>query len=304
MSRRFRHRMEAALFWVVSLLLSIVSRRRALAMGAGLGRWWARLDARHVRIASENLHCAFPGWDAARVDHTARGVYAHFGGMLFDILWLGLRPKETMLDGAKLIGREHVDAAYAAGKGILFVTAHFGNWELHAAHHSLVSRSIGVVARPLDNPLLDARLVAFRSRGGNTVIYKRQALGRVLKMIRAGEGVAILIDQNVQASDGIFVDFFGRPAATTTVAAAVAVKTGCALIPVRSILHADGRYSLIYEPPVTWSASGDRQADIAAITQSLTTRIETWIREYPDQWLWLHRRWKTRPPGERTDEAS
>jgi KDO2-lipid IV(A) lauroyltransferase len=107
--------------------------------------------------------------------------------------------------------------------------------------------------------------------------------------------VAILIDQNVQEKDGIFVDFFGRPAATTTVAAALAVKTGCALIPAYTAIGPDGRYRAVYEPPLEWTPSGDRQADIARLTQQLTRVIEGWIREYPDQWLWIHRRWKTQP---------
>jgi Kdo2-lipid IVA lauroyltransferase/acyltransferase len=107
--------------------------------------------------------------------------------------------------------------------------------------------------------------------------------------------VAIVIDQNVQEKDGIFVDFFGRPAATTTVAAALAVKTGCALVPGRATLGADGRYRAVYDPAIEWTPSGDKQADIARITQALTRVIEGWIREHPDQWLWIHRRWKTQP---------
>jgi KDO2-lipid IV(A) lauroyltransferase len=107
--------------------------------------------------------------------------------------------------------------------------------------------------------------------------------------------VAILIDQNVQEKDGIFVDFFGRPAATTTVAAALAVKTGCALLPAHTIIGPDGRYRAVYEPPLEWTPSGDTQADIARLTQELTRVIEGWIREHPDQWLWIHRRWKTQP---------
>jgi KDO2-lipid IV(A) lauroyltransferase len=109
--------------------------------------------------------------------------------------------------------------------------------------------------------------------------------------------VAILIDQNVQRSDGVFVEFFGRPACTTTVAAALAVKTGCALAPVRTVLEPDGHYRLIYEPPLEWTPSGSRAADILRLTQELTGVVERWVRDTPEQWLWLHRRWKTQPPG-------
>ncbi len=154
---------------------------------------------------------------------------------------------------------------------------------------------VAVIARPLDNPLLDQRLVALRRSTGNTVIYKQKALAQVMKTIRSGGVVAILIDQNVLAKDGVFVEFFGRPAATTTVAAALALKTGCAIVPVRCALLPNGRYRMVYGPPVVWEGSGRRDEDVVALTQHLTSIIEGWVREHPEQWLWLHRRWKTRP---------
>jgi len=124
---------------------------------------------------------------------------------------------------------------------------------------------------------------------------QKRALATVLRLLREGSGVAVLIDQNVQEKDGIFVEFFGWPAATTTVAAALALKTGCALLPTRTLLLPDGRYRLVYDPPVALEPSGDRRADVAALTQALTRTIESWVRETPEQWLWLHRRWKTQP---------
>jgi KDO2-lipid IV(A) lauroyltransferase len=155
------------------------------------------------------------------------------------------------------------------------------------------------VARPLDNPALDARLVGLRTATGNTVVYKRKALATVLKELRAGRAVAMLLDQNVQAGDGIFVEFFGRPAATTTVAAALALKTGCALVPTWTELRDDGRYLLRYEPALAVNPDGDREAEVARITQEIARRTEQWIRRNPTQWLWMHRRWNTQPGAER-----
>jgi KDO2-lipid IV(A) lauroyltransferase len=177
----------------------------------------------------------------------------------------------------------------------VFCTAHFGNWEMHALGHSVAHGPVGVVARPLDNPLLDARLVRFRTRTGNTVIYKHKALAQVIRLLREGRNVAFLLDQNVQAQDGIFVEFFGRPAATTTVAAALALKTGAALVTARSELRADGVYELVYEAPIEVDASADREAEIRRLTQIIAARTEAWIRARPEQWLWMHRRWKTQP---------
>ena len=152
-----------------------------------------------------------------------------------------------------------------------------------------------MIARPLDNPALDRRLVSFRASTGNVVIYKQKALAQILTTLRAGRAVAVMIDQNVQAKDGIFVRFFGRPACTTTVAAALAVKTGAPIVPAHCVRRADGRYLMAYGPAVEWTRSGRRDDDIKALTQQLTSVIEGWVRETPEQWLWLHRRWKTQP---------
>lgn len=293
-----RRRLEARAAAVVSRLAHNLPRGLVRGLGRGLGRLWADLDRRHVAIAVENLRRAFPDWDEPRRLRTARGVYAHFGQVILDVLWLEGRSRETVLALVDVEGREHVEAALAAGRGAVLATAHIGNWELHGLAHGFTFGPIGVVARPLDNPALDRRLVAFRTAGGNAVIYKQMALAQVLRMLRGGGGVALLVDQNVQESDGLFVEFFGRPAATTTVAAALAVKTGCALVPCHTEMGPDGRYRMIYDPPVGGAASGRREDDIRRLTQVLTRHIEGWVRQAPEQWLWIHRRWKTQPaPG-------
>jgi KDO2-lipid IV(A) lauroyltransferase len=290
-----KQRLEGWAAAIVSLVLRGLPRGAALGLGAALGRLVAAADPRHVAIAVDNLRHAFPEWEEARFEATARSVYAHFGRMLFDILWLQWRSREELLAVVEVQGREHVEAAMATGRGVVMCAAHIGNWEVHGIAHGLLFGAIDVVARPLDNPSLDARLCAFRTMGGNRVVYKRKALAQVLGAIRAGRGVALLLDQNVQAKDGIFVDFFGRPAATTTVAAALALKTGCALVPSHTELRPDGRYALVYEAPLVWTSDGARDADLAVITQELARRTEAWVRATPEQWLWMHRRWKTQP---------
>jgi KDO2-lipid IV(A) lauroyltransferase len=294
-TRARRYAWEARAAAVVEALVRPMPRRWALALGRSLGRLLADLDPRHVRIAADNLGQAFPHWDEARRLRTARAVYAHFGQTLLDILWMNGQPRERLLSLIVEDGRENVDRVRAAGKGAVYVTAHFGNWEFYGVAWAWMGEPIGVVARPLDNPALDARLTAFRTRSGNTVISKRRALQDILRLLRQGAGVAILVDQNVQEQDGIFVEFFGRPAATTTVAAALAVKTGCALVPVHCEARPDGRYTFVYGRPLEWKSTGSREADIARLTQELTTEIEGWVRERPEQWLWMHRRWKTQP---------
>ena len=283
---------------MAALLGAIVRRlprRAALALGRALGRLLAALDRRHVRIAADNLHRAFPDWDEPRCLRTARAVYAHFGAVMTDVFWLEGRAREEVLALVEVEGREHAEAAIAAGRGAIYCMAHIGNWELHGIAHGWLLGAMGGVVRPLDNPGFDARLRAFRMASGNQMIYKRQALGQVIRAVRAGRGVAMLLDQNVKASDGIFVTFFGRPAATTPVAAALAAKTGCALVPCYAELLGDGRYRIHYEAPLHAAPSGDRDADTARLTQALASRTEAWIRRIPEQWQWMHRRWKTQP---------
>ncbi len=295
--RSARQRREARAADLLGALVRRLPRAWALALGRSLAGLYADLDRRHVRIACDNLRRAFPHWDETRVQRTTRGVYAHFGQVLFDLLWLRGRTLEEILPLVGFEGLEHSDTALRAGRGALMVSAHIGNWELHAIAHGMRFGAVHVVGRPLDNPSLDERLVALRQMGGNLVISKRRALPQILAGLRANRMVAVLIDQNVQERDGIFVDFFGRPACTTTVAAALAVKTGCALVPCHARLLEDGRYKLMLDAPLHWTPSGDRQADVAALTQRLTTIIEGWVRATPEQWLWLHRRWKTQPGG-------
>jgi Kdo2-lipid IVA lauroyltransferase/acyltransferase len=288
----------------VAALAAVVRRlprRAALAAGRAIGRFWGDADRRHLAIAADHLRLAFPDWPESSVLRTASDCYGHFGAGLVDILWLQGRPREEVLRLVDVVGREHVDAAMALGRGVVLASGHIGNWEVHGLVHGWVFGPIGVVARPIDDPALDARLVAFRSSGGNTVVYKQRALGQVLRMLRAGRSVALLLDQNVAADNGVFVDFFGRPAATTTVAAALAAKTGCAIVPSYPRLLPDGRYRLTYEPAISWDPTTSRDRGIFRITQRIAHRLEQWVRESPEQWLWMHRRWKTQPrPGEAT----
>jgi KDO2-lipid IV(A) lauroyltransferase len=294
--RETRHALESAAAALVSVLVRRLPRRAVLALGGRLGTLWGRLDRRHLAIAADNLRRAFPEWEEPRVQRTARGVYRHFGTVILDLLWMQGRSAEAMLALSDLEGVEHLQRARALGRGVLCPGAHFGNWELQAIASVPLIGDVASIARPLDNPALDRRLVALRTSTGNSVIYKRKALPQAIRALREGRILAVLIDQNVQEKDGVFVEFFGRPAATTTVVAALALKTGAAVVPVRCTLKPDGRYRMVYGPPVEWKGSGRRDEDVVALTQHLTSVIESWVRETPEQWLWLHRRWKTQPP--------
>jgi KDO2-lipid IV(A) lauroyltransferase len=226
------------------------------------------------------------------VERIVRGVFRHFGRLLMELLRVSRLPHDRLRAMCVFDGLERVAQALAHGRGALFVTGHFGFWELHALAHALACAPIAVVARPLDNPLLHDLLEQVRTSTGNQVIYRRGGLRRILRALQQNSGVAMLIDQHIQAPDGVMVDFFGRPASTTSAVAVLAHRTGAAVIPVFTLPLPDGRYRMVYEHPVDPPADESHEA-IRAFTQRCTDVLEMYVRKYPECWLWMHRRWRT-----------
>jgi len=182
---------------------------------------------------------------------------------------------------------------------VLIVTGHLGAWELSSFYHSLMSYPMGMVIRRLDNRRLDAYVNAIRCLHGNRVLHKDDFARGLLTAMRAGETVGILMDTNMRPPQGVFVEFFGRPACTASGLARVALKTGAAVLPGFMVWEpAEKKYVLHFGPELVFARSGDAEADALAATQACAAATEEWIRRYPDQWLWIHRRWKTRPAGE------
>ena len=174
---------------------------------------------------------------------------------------------------------------------MLLFTGHFGFWEINALVHALEIKPMSVLARPLDNPLLHHLLESVRRRTGNSVIYRRGAIRRVLRALADNQAVAILIDQHIQSADAVYVDFFNRPAATTSALAALALRTGAPVVPVFALPQPGGRFRMVYEHAVAPPRSDDPDA-IRAFTQRCTDVLEMYVRRYPDLWLWMHRRWR------------
>ena len=199
-------------------------------------------------------------------------------------------------------GLEHYLAARERGKGVLVLTGHLGAWELSSFYHSLVGYPMGLVIRRLDNPLVDALVNRIRCLHGNKVLHKDDFARGLITAMRAGESVGILMDTNMTPPQGVFVDFFGKAACTASGLARVALKTGAAVVPGFLLWEADqvsgGRYVLHFAEQIEIAPTEDQEADIVALTQRCTSVIESWVRRYPDQWLWIHRRWKTRPVGD------
>ena len=213
---------------------------------------------------------------------------------MFDLVEI-LAKGPSMVDPLCVIeGREHAERAHRSPHGVVLITGHFGNWETHGIIHAKHFGSFGVVARPLDNPTLNRAMTRLRESAGNEVIEKEHAMIRSMRRLKAGQGVAFVVDQNVQEKEGIFVNFFGRPACTTPFAAKLAIKTGAMVLPCRAVLTSDFKYRVIYDPPIDPRNFGTGDAAVVALTQSMMNTTESWIRGNPDQWLWMHRRWHTK----------
>ena len=221
-------------------------------------------------------------------------VYRSIARMLVSFARFPRIRRENISSLIRYDGFEHFEEALRRGKGVLFATGHLGNWELSAFAHAFLAAPMQVVVRPLDNPLIDALVERYRGLSGNNILSKRDFARPMLKALQRNEAVGILVDQNAALSEGVFVDFFGHKACVSPSFAKLAARTGATVIPGFAVWSVDeGRYILKFYPPV--EISGDAAVD----TQRIQSALERAIREHPGEWLWLHRRWKTRPPGEK-----
>jgi Kdo2-lipid IVA lauroyltransferase/acyltransferase len=288
---KFRHRLEYWLVASVAFWIRHVPWSVACAAGESIGFAFYALDRQHRTIALDNLARAFPTRTARECRAIGRRVFRHFGRMLFELLKFSTLTADEMLARVEFDGADRARQAYAAGHGAFFLTAHFGYWEINGLVHGLYLAPIAVMARPLDNPRLHEMLERVRQCTGNWVIYRKGGIRRTLRALESGQGVAILIDQHIHGPDATRVDFFDRPAATTSALAALALRTGAPIIPVFAVPIAPGRYRMIYEHPVE-PPPPDSPDAIREFTQRCTDVLEMYVRRYPELWLWMHRRWR------------
>ncbi len=262
---------------------------------AALCYWlWPRLR----RVGLYNLRLAFPEWTERQRRRIIFGLFQNFGRMLADFAHFPRYNRENIESLIIYDGFENYARAQAQGRGVLFLTAHFGNWELGSFAHGVYGYPCHFVVRRLDNPLIDRLINQYRCLSGGKAIEKCEFARGVLRAFAKGHAVGVLTDQNMLAGEGVFVNFFGRLACTTTGPARVARKTGVPVVLGLVIWDAKlNKYRLRFEA-VDWIKRDDPEEEILANTANFTRLIEGYARRYPDQWLWVHRRWKTRPPGE------
>lgn len=294
----FQARVQYSLARLLLGLLGVLPRRAALGAGRLLACVGHAVAARQRKVAHHNLRMALPELSEPERTRIVRGVFRNLGRLLVEFARFPGLDRGNIEDLVVYEGLEHYRAALDGGRGVLVLTAHVGAWELSSFAHSVYGYPMKFLTRPIDNPLVEDLVARYRTRAGNAVISRTDAVRGVLKALDDNEAVGILVDQNTTRGDGVFADFFGIPAATTPGLATFALRTDAPVVP--GFIRWDEarhRHVLAFQPPVPLVRSADRRADILANTARFNRIVEDFVRKHPDQWLWIHRRWKTRPEG-------
>ena len=266
--------------------------RRLLVTGlAGLGY---HLSLKHRLIAIHNLMRAFPEKPLDEILSIAKASFVSFSLVFAEFPELLYLNKDNLNRWVSIKGLEHYNAALQEGKGVLLISAHFGNWEFGNAALAILSKPPIFMARILDSPFLEEGVSYARSTLGISIINKENAMRPMLRLLKSGAAVNLLIDQNVSVYDGVFINFFGRPACTTSGVALMAMHSGAAVVPIFTTRMPDGRYLAEIGPGIETVHTGNRDQDVVTNTQNYASVVEDHIRKYPRQWLWVHQRWKTK----------
>jgi KDO2-lipid IV(A) lauroyltransferase len=288
----FRNRLEALAAGVAGAALAKMTPEGAEAFGRSLGRLYLRLDGRRRTLARANIARAFPDLPSDGIDALTVRVFEHFGGVAAELLHaMGHGPQDA-LSRIETEGAEVARAAFASERGVVFLTAHLGNWEWAALGTGALGIPTGVIARPLDNPLLDAPLTRLRTSNGNSVIGKRDAAREMLRSLRSGASIGILNDQHARPPDAVTAPFFGQPAATSSALAKLVDRTEALVVPTAAIRIAPARWRLTYGTALDVRTLPEAERGVEKLTARLNGIVESMIRRHPEQWLWLHNRWR------------
>ena len=291
--------LEYAAVLVFTSPFYLLPHKTALRGGELIGKLLFRLLPSRREIGLKNLRIAFGDeLSDEKREEILRTTFTNLGKTMVETLRMPKISREELLEKVEIVGEEHCQAAMAKGRGLIYLTGHMGCWEFSSHAYSAAGYRANTVMRPLDNPFLNDEICKRRMMFGNKLIYRGNGLKQILSALKKGERVGILMDQNTLRSKGIFVDFFGKPACTIPVIAIVALRYNVPVVPGFIVRTGFDTHRLVFGPEIEIERSGDRQKDIAANTAKFNTIIEDVIRQYPDQWFWIHNRWKTRPPEE------
>jgi KDO2-lipid IV(A) lauroyltransferase len=294
-----RQRLEYAVVRAALAVFGTLPRPVARALGAGVAAVTYRVFGRLHRVGLRNLEIAFPDMSVAERETLLHEEFRSLGWQLAEFPRMERLTRASAAAYVRYEGLENYLAARDKGRGVLVLTAHLGAWELSSFYHSLMGYPMAMVIRRLDNPMVDALVNRIRSLHGNRVLHKDDFARGLLTAMHRGETVGILMDTNMTPPQGVFVPFFGVEACTASGLPRVAMRTRAAVLPGFLLWEASERkYVLHFGPELELVRSGDAEGDVIANTALFTATLESWIRRYPGQWLWVHRRWKTRPEGQ------
>src|SRR5271170_3715950 len=289
--------LEYAIAWTGLKLLGLLPRPAARWVGASFASVAYTFRGPLRRAAMFNLHLAFPEWSEAKRKGIIRGMIRQIGWMAGEFSQFPRYTPQNITRVVEIDGAENFDDGQRRGKGVLFLTGHMSAWELSSFAHALYGHPLHFLVRPISNGRVDALINRYRCLSGNRPIDKNKSARAILKVLADGGTVGILSDHNTTLDEGVFVDFFGVPASTTSGLARIALRTEAAVLP--GFISWDNerrKYRLRFQPAVEMSRTGNEDADVIENTTRFTKMIEEYVRAYPDQWLWVHKRWKTRPP--------
>lgn len=292
--------LEYALARSIFGALGALPVRGAIEVGERMGSIAYFLTPHLKRTAERNLTLAFPEKSEAERRQMIRNCFRSLGRLMGLMSKFSTASREDLLDIIDFQGLEHWEKTEASGRPILYFTAHIGAWELTNFSHSLLGKPFDFLARRADNPKVEQLLELRRTKFGNRSIDKRGAARTMLKQFHAkGRPIGLLVDLNTLDEEAVFVDFFGVPAATNFVIAKIALRTNAVIQPMFCPWDDElGKFRGEFVPAITFTPTGDEQTDVLLCTQAITKTVEDYVRRYPDQWLWVHKRWKTRPKGE------
>jgi Kdo2-lipid IVA lauroyltransferase/acyltransferase len=291
--------LEYAAVWLIVKGLGVLPRSVARGFADAVMRFFYGLLPRLRRTAEINLRIAFPDWTEARRNSVIRGMLRNLGWMAVEFAHFPKYTRENIEQVVVLDGQENFLEGHRRGKGVLYLTGHIGAWELSSFAHALYGYSLHYMARPIENRRIDALVNAYRCLSGNRPIFKNESARVTLKVLKEAGTIGILADQNTMPQEAVFVDFFGKAASTTTGIARLALHTDAAVVPGYAVWDEHlGKYRLRFEPAVELVRTSDSERDILENTQRFTKVLEDIIRKYPEQWVWVHGRWNTRPIGE------
>nr|MBC8363199.1 lysophospholipid acyltransferase family protein [Candidatus Desulfatibia profunda] len=276
-------------------LIGLIPRKWTFRLGNFLGHLLFMADGKHRDIVLSNLSRAF-GHEKSpyEIKMLAKQVFTNSLQIVFDIGWSLRLDKEQLMKYFTIEGRSNIKNAYEQGRGVLVLTAHFGNWELLSVLGAMLNYPLSVVYRPLDFKPLERFFIHLRTRFGGKVVPNKRSLLALLRSLGRGEMVVLLMDQNVDWYEGVFVDFLGHRACTNSGLALLALKTRAPVVPVFMVREKEG-FIANFLPEIPLQKTGDQTRDMEDNTQQYNHVIESFLRRYPDQWFWFHQRWKTRP---------